>query len=133
MFAAAPHEPIPMDAICRILESSDSGITAIRDCGLINKNPEWDEDSPRDSHDAVATLHVHHRTREALRKLFPQNGTVRAFYFGVLRCLLYKQSCNLLLQMKLMKSCSSLFAVYFKSLKKPLQIQHGPDSYSSPT
>ena len=75
MFAAAPREPIPMNVISRLLESSAKGITAMKNCGLISRNTEWGETQPRDSHDAIATLHVHHRTREALREVFPQNGT----------------------------------------------------------
>ena len=91
MFAAAPHEPIPMDVITRLLESSGSqGIAAIENCGLISRNPEWGEKEPQDSHDTIATLHVHHRTREALREVFPRNGMcMRVYYFGVLKCLLY--------------------------------------------
>jgi hypothetical protein len=79
VFAAAPHEPIPVDVISRLLDpelkpaSLSQGIAAIENCGLINRNPEWGEKEPQDSHDTIATLHVHHRTREALREVFPQN------------------------------------------------------------
>ena len=80
MFAAAPHEPIPMDVICRLLDlqleqtNISQEIAAIKNYGLISRNPEWGETQPKDSHDTIATLHVHHRTREALREVFLQKG-----------------------------------------------------------
>ena len=80
MFAAAPHEPIPMNVMSRLIPDSGSqAIDAIRNCGLISRNPEWGEDEPKDSHDTIATLHVHNRTREALRAEFLENGISEHF------------------------------------------------------
>ena len=78
VFAAAPHEPIPMNVICRFMgikpNSDSQEIDAIKNCGLISRNPEWGEDEPQDSHDTIAALHVHNRTREGLREEFLENG-----------------------------------------------------------
>ena len=101
MFAAAPHEPIPEDVIHRFLElnttsCSEEIAAAVKNCGFISRNPEW-KTQPQDSHDTVATLHVHLRTLEALREVFPRNGTCWCLTVPILHKILYEQSCTLLL------------------------------------
>ena len=82
MFAAAPHEPVPLSVIHRLMEdkpnSGSQEIDPIKNCGLISRNPEWEEDEPQDSHDTIATLHVHNRTREGLRDEFLEKGIMLA-------------------------------------------------------
>ena len=71
VLAAAPHEPVPMNFICRVLgiKSDNEDIQAIRECGLLIQN-QLQAKAPPGSFDAIERVYCHGCTREGFRVAF---------------------------------------------------------------